>query len=170
MFKCPILKVSDNNHPWVVDAMWWQRVFFQYLYTWGWWNDVRKWVRSQETRVPKHLMVEAAQMLFDNNMVEIWDWQCKNLLEQLDHFIEFKNEYTQKSKYKWEKSEHDDFVDCMLYCLWTFWAHLWLSHNKFKVDEAVEYQMNNQEDMDPLHLRAPAPQPRYEGLDNAFWY
>lgn len=45
-------------------------------------------------------MVEAAQMLFDNGMVEIWDSDCKQLIEQLSNFVEFKNEYTQKSKFK----------------------------------------------------------------------
>ena len=45
-------------------------------------------------------MVEAAQMLFDNGMVEIWSGECKILIEQLDNFVEFKNEYTQKSKFQ----------------------------------------------------------------------
>lgn len=170
VFKCPILKCSDNNHPWVVDAMWWQRVFFQYLYTWWWWDTVRKWVRPSETRVPKNLMVEAAKFLFDNWMVEIWWDTCEMLVEQLGHFVEFRNEYTQRSKYKWEKWEHDDFVDAMLYCLWTFWEHLGIKHNKFKVDDVTEYKMNHQEETDPLHLRGTVPQPRYEWVENAFWY
>lgn len=55
-------------------------------------------------------------------------------------------------------------------CLWTFWEHLGLSHNKFTIDTVAEYKMNNQEEMDPLHLRSAPPQPRYEALDNAFWY
>ena len=114
-------------------------------------------------------MVEAAQTMFDNGMIEIWDQNCKMLIDQLGNFVEFKNEYTNRSKFKWA-SWHDDFVDCLLMCLWTFWEHLGLSHNKFTIDTVAEYKMNNQEEMDPLHLRSAPPQPRYEALDNAFWY
>lgn len=170
IFKCPILKVADSNHPGVIDAMWGQRVFFQYLYVWWWGNDIRKWARPSETRVPKHLMVEAAQMLFDNGMVEIWSGECKMLIEQLDNFVEFKNEYTQKSKFQ-SSRWHDDFVDTLLYCLWTFWEHLGLSHNKFTIDESVERWMNVRDEKDPYNLRWPViTQPKYDGIDNAFWY
>ena len=170
MFNCPILKTSDSNHPWVVDVMRGQRIFFQYLYVWWWGDVVRKWVRSWETRVPKNLMVEAAQTLFDNGMVEIWDHDCKQLIEQLSNFVEFKNEYTQKSKFKWSRW-HDDFVDCLLYCLWTFWDHLGLSHNKFQVDSFTEYAMKQQEENDPLHLLDDAtPKMKYETVSNAFRY
>lgn len=169
-FNCPILKVADSNHPGVIDAMWGQRVFFQYLYMrWGW-DAVRKWARPSETRVPKHLMVEAAQMLFDNGMVEIWDNDCKMLIEQLSNFVEFKNEYTQRSKFKWATG-HDDFVDTLLYCLWTFWEHLGLSHNKFEVDSFTEMTMMQEEDEDPRWLlRDATPKPHYEVVSNAFWY
>jgi hypothetical protein len=57
-------------------------------------------VRSSEERVPKKLMVEAAQTMFDNGMVEIRDNDCKQLIEQLGNFVEFKNEYTNRSKYQ----------------------------------------------------------------------
>lgn len=167
--NCPILKTMDSTHQAVVDVMRGQRVFFQYLYFWVGWDNVRKWARPSETRVPKHLMVEAAQTMFDNGMIEIWDQNCKMLIDQLGNFVEFKNEYTNRSKFKWA-SWHDDFVDCLLMCLWTFWEHLGLSHNKFTIDTVAEYKMNNQEKMDPLHLRSAPPQPRYEALDNAFWY
>ena len=50
--------------------------------------------------MPKHLMVEAAQTMFDNGMIEIRDHDCKMLIEQLGNFIEFKNEYTNRSKFK----------------------------------------------------------------------
>lgn len=170
MHNCPILKVMDSTHPAVVDVMWWQRIFFQYLYFWTWWDNVRKWARSSEERVPKKLMVEAAQTMFDNWMVEIWDNDCKQLIEQLGNFVEFKNEYTNKSKYKWA-TWHDDFVDCLLMCLWTFWTHLGLSHNKFEVDNFTEYAMQQQESKDPRWLlQDTRPQPRYEVVDNAFWY
>jgi len=45
-------------------------------------------------------MVEAAQTMFDNGMIEIWDNDCKQLIEQLSNFVEFKNEYTNTSKFK----------------------------------------------------------------------
>ena len=167
--NCPILKTMDSTHQAVVDVMRGQRIFFQYLYFWVGGDNVRKWARPSETRVPKHLMVEAAQTMFDNGMIEIWDQNCKMLIDQLGNFVEFKNEYTNRSKFKWA-SGHDDFVDCLLMCLWTFWEHLGLSHNKFQIDTVAEYKMNNQEEMDPLHLRSAPPQPRYEALDNAFWY
>ena len=168
--NCPILKTMDSTHQAVVDVMRGQRVFFQYLYFWVGGDNVRKWSRPSETRVPKHLMVEAAQTMFDNGMIEIWDQNCKMLIDQLGNFVEFKNEYTNRSKFKWA-SWHDDFVDCLLMCLWTFWEHLGLSHNKFTIDTVAEYKMNNQEEMDPLHLRSnDYNKPRYEALDNAFWY
>ena len=33
-------------------------------------------------------MVEAAQTMFDNGMVEIWDSDCKQLIEQLGNFVD----------------------------------------------------------------------------------
>lgn len=45
-------------------------------------------------------MVEAAQTMFDNGMIEIWDQNCKMLIDQLGNFVEFKNEYTNRSKFK----------------------------------------------------------------------
>lgn len=168
--NCPVLKTMDSTHQAVVDVMRGQRVFFQYLYFWVWGDNVRKGSRPSEERVPKHLMVEAAQTMFDNGMVEIWDQNCKMLIDQLGNFIEFKNEYTNRSKFKWATG-HDDFVDCLLMCLWTFWEHLGLSHNKFQVDEVAEYKMARDEDKDPLGLLKDAtPQPRYESVGNAFWY
>ena len=168
--NCPVLKTMDSTHQAVVDVMRGQRVFFQYLYFWVWGDNVRKGSRPSEERVPKHLMVEAAQTMFDNGMIEIRDHDCKMLIEQLGNFIEFKNEYTNRSKFKWVTG-HDDFVDCLLMCLWTFWEHLGLSHNKFQVDEVAEYKMARDEDKDPLGLLKDAtPQPRYESVGNAFWY
>ena len=172
MFNCPILKTMDSTHSAVVDVMWSQRVFFQYLYFWTWWDNVRKWARPSEERIPKKLMVEAAQTMFDNGLVEIRDQDCKQLIEQLSNFVEFKNEYTNTSKFKWARG-HDDFVDCLLMCLWTFRSHLGLSHNKFQVDSFTEYAMQQQEDNDPHHLLSdPDNQPkmRYETVSNAFWY
>ena len=172
MFNCPILKTMDSTHSAVVDVMWSQRIFFQYLYFWVGGDNVRKWARPSEERVPKRLMVEAAQTMFDNWLVEIWDSDCKQLIEQLSNFVEFKNEYTQKSKFKWI-TWHDDFVDCLLMCLWTFWSHLGLSHNKFQVDSFTEYAMQQEEDNDPHHLLDDPnnkPKMQYEAVNNAFWY
>lgn len=172
MFNCPVLKTMDSTHSAVVDVMRSQRVFFQYLYFWTGGDNVRKWARSSEERVPKKLMVEAAQTMFDNGLVEIRDNDCKQLIEQLSNFVEFKNEYTQRSKFKWA-TWHDDFVDCLLMCLWTFWSHLWLSHNRFQVDSFTEYTMQQQEDNDPLHLLdnpENKPQMRFDSMSNAFWY
>ena len=172
MFNCPILKTMDSTHQAVVDVMRSQRIFFQYLYFWTGWDSVKKWVRSYEERIPKKLMVEAAQTMFDNWIVEIWDSDCKQLIEQLSNFVEFKNEYTNRSKFKWATG-HDDFVDCLLMCLWTFWSHLGLSHNKFEVDSFTEYAMQQQEDNDPRHLLNDPnekPKMRYETVSNAFRY
>lgn len=171
MFNCPILKTMDTTHQAVVDVMWSQRIFFQYLYFWTGWDNVRKWARSSERRVPKKLMVEAAQTMFDNGLVEIRDQDCKQLIEQLSNFLEFKNQYTNASRYQWAKG-HDDFVDCLLMCLWTFWSHLGLSHNKFEVDSFTEYAMKQQEENDPMHLLSDANEPkmRYENVSNSFWY
>lgn len=72
-------------------------------------------------------MVEAAQTLFDNNMVEIWENQCPMLVEQLPKFLEYKNFSNGKSKWMADtssKTNHDDFVATMLMCLWTRWNHL----------------------------------------------
>ena len=171
MFNCPILKTMDTTHQAVVDVMWSQRIFFQYLYFWTGGDNVRKWARSSERRVPKKLMVEAAQTMFDNGLVEIRDQDCKQLIEQLSNFLEFKNQYTNASKYQGAKW-HDDFVDCLLMCLWTFWSHLGLSHNKFEVDSFTEYAMKQQEENDPMHLLSDANEPkmRYENVSNSFWY
>jgi len=172
MFNCPVLKTMDSTHQAVVDVMRSQRIFFQYLYFWTWGDNVRKWARPSEERIPKKLMVEAAQTMFDNGMIEIWDNDCKQLIEQLSNFVEFKNEYTNTSKFKWAKW-HDDFVDCLLMCLWTFWSHLGLSHNKFQVDSFTEYAMKQQEENDPLHLLDDPnnkPKMKYETVSNAFWY
>lgn len=169
-FNCPILKTIDSTHQAVVDVMWWQRIFFQYLYFWVGWDSVKKWVRPSEERVPKKLMVEAAQTLFDNWMVEIWDNDCKQLIEQLDDFVEFKNAYTNKSKYEWQ-SGHDDFVACLLMCLWTYWSHLGLSHNKFEIDMVAEYNLKKDEDTDPRWLlRSDDNKVHYTGIKNSFWY
>lgn len=170
MHNCPVLKTMDSTHSAVVDVMRGQRIFFQYLYFWVGWDTVRKWARPSEERVPKHLMVEAAQTMFDNWMVEIRDNDCKQLIEQLSNFVEFKNEYTNRSKYQWAVW-HDDFVSCLLMCLWTFWSHLGLSHNKFQVDSFTEYAMQQQEDNDPHHLLDNnKPKMKYETVSNAFWY
>jgi hypothetical protein len=58
-------------------------------------------------------------------------------------------------------------------CLWTFWYHLGLSHNKFQVDSFTEYAMQQQEDNDPHHLLDDPnnkPKMKYETVTNAFWY
>ncbi len=57
-------------------------------------------------------------------------------------------------------------------CLWTFWSHLGLSHNKFEVDSFTEYAMKQQEENDPMHLLSDANEPkmRYENVSNSFWY
>lgn len=171
IFKCPVLKTIDSTHQAIVDVMWWQRIFFQYLYYWVWGNDVRKWVRASEERVPKKLMVEAAQTLFDNWRVEIWDQNCSQLIEQLSNFVEYKNTYTNMSKYQWQGKKHDDFVDCLLMCLWTYWTHLWLSHNSFKVDIETENSMIQKEEKDPHHLLDDSStRPYYTNIKNAFWY
>lgn len=169
--NCPILKTIDSTHSAVVDVMRWQRIFFQYLYFWTGWDNVRKWARPSEERLPKKLMVEAAQTMFDNGLVEIRDNDCKQLIEQLSNFVEFKNDYTNRSKYQWA-TWHDDFVSCLLMCLWTFWYHLGLSHNKFEVDSFTEYAMQQQEDKDPHHLLSDPNEPkmRYESVSNAFRY
>lgn len=121
--------------------------------------------------MPKKLMVEAAQTMFDNGLVEIRDQDCKQLIEQLSNFLEFKNQYTNASRYQGAKG-HDDFVDCLLMCLWTFWSHLGLSHNKFEVDSFTEYAMKQQEENDPMHLLSDANEPkmRYENVSNSFRY
>lgn len=176
IFHCPIIKSMDNNHPGVVDVMAGQehRLFFQYLYTWWPSKDPKKGRRPSEWIVSKETMVKAVQIMFDSKMVEIWSWECKGLIEQLDHFVEFKNEYTQRSKYKWEKSKHDDFVDAMMYCLWTFWEHYGLKSKKLTIDVATERQMDiqqQQNELDPYNMRWPIqPVIRYEWIENNFWY
>lgn len=45
------------------------------------------------------MMVEALQTMFDNQLIEIWSDPCKNLVNQLGTFVEYKNEYLEKSKY-----------------------------------------------------------------------
>lgn len=170
-FKCPIMKCIDSTHQAVVDVMWSQRVFFQYLYYWVGGDSVKKGARPSEERVPKKLMVEALQTMFDNNKIEIWDSQCPNLIEQLDAFVEYKNDYTNRSKYEGEKGTHDDYVACLLMAAWTYWDHLGLSHNAFTVDSFKEEQMRLDEESDPMHLlEVDRPQVRYEAVENSFWW
>lgn len=171
-FNCPILKTIDSTHQAVVDVMWGQRIFFQYLYFWTGWENIKKWVRPSEWRLPKKLMIEAAQTMFDNGMIEIWDNDCKTLIDQLGSFVEFKNDYTNRSKYQWDKGTHDDFVACLLMCIWTYWNHLWLSHNKFQIDTFTEYAMKQDESSDPLGLLDWPDKPimHYECINNEFWY
>lgn len=170
-FKCPIMKCIDSTHQAVVDVMWSQRVFFQYLYYRVGGDSVKKWARPSEERVPKKLMVEALQTMFDNNKIEIWDSECPNLIEQLDAFVEYKNDYTNRSKYEGEKGIHDDYVACLLMAAWTYWDHLGLSHNAFTIDAFKEEQMRLDNESDPMHLlEVEKPQVRYEAVENSFWW
>lgn len=171
-YNCPILKCIDSTHTAVVDVMWWQWIYFQYLYFWVWGNNIKKWSRPSERRVPKKMMVEAAQTMFDNGLVEIWDSECKELIEQLGSFVEFKNDYTNTSKYQWANWIHDDYVACLLMTLRTYWNHLWLSHNNFQIDSFTEYAMTKDQQSDPLWLLTGdnEPQIRYESISNEFWY
>lgn len=170
-FKCPIMKCIDSTHQAIVDVMWSQRIYFQYLYFWVWWDSVKKWSRPSEERVPKKLMVEALQTMFDNNKIEIRDKECPQLIEQLDNFIEYKNDYTNRSKYAWQTGTHDDYVACLLMAMWTYWSHLWLNHNVFTVDSFKEEQMRLDSESDPLWLlNVEKPKVRYEAVSNEFWY
>ena len=184
-FKVPILKSLDSTHPAVVDAMTWQGLNFQYAYRWIWGDAIAatKDAHKPNTwKVPKRLMVEAAQTLFDNNMVEIWGNQCPTLVDQLPKFLEYKNFSNGKSKWMADtssKTNHDDFVATMLMCLWTRWNHLWLNRNKFQTpddDPSSSSTPSLQSNIAPAgtipnpFLTQPTPKTTYTNIDIGFIY
>ena len=168
MFWCPIMKCMDSTHPAVSDVMRGAWVRFQYLYYWVWGDKVKRWVRSNEERIPKWMMVEATQTLFDNEVIEIWDWSCKELIKELGWYIEYRNEYLEKSKYGNDKGVHDDIVSCLMMCVWTLWEHYSLKTGIFKEDVTVEEKKRMEEEEDPYGLRRPVQ--KLESISNDFWY
>lgn len=182
-FKVPILKSMDASHPGVSDAMAWQWVHFQYYYRWVWGNalDAKKDANKPNTwKVPKRLMVEATQMLFDNNMIEIRSNQCPTLTQQLSTFQQYTNRETGSTKYDASSSNHDDFVATLLMVCRTWRNHLWLSRNKFEAPDEDSSHTSTQLDNTPLPIGAiPNPYlsqqdspvaPRYENIDIWFYY
>jgi hypothetical protein len=168
-----------------VDAMTWQGLNFQYAYRWIWGDAIAatKDAHKPNTwKVPKRLMVEAAQTLFDNNMVEIWENQCPTLVDQLPKFLEYKNFSNGKSKWMADtssKTNHDDFVATMLMCLWTRWNHLWLNRNKFQStdgDDSLSTSTSSQSNIAPAgtipnpFLTQPMPRTTYTNIDIGFIY
>lgn len=104
-------------------------------------------------------MVEATQLLFDNNMIEIWEEQCPKLIEQLGTYEEYK---TLQGRSKWEASlssskNKDDFVSTLLMVCWTWWNHLGLSRNKLVSNDIQEPTSSNpsQDPAFPFHSQNP---------------
>lgn len=172
MYQCPIMKCIDSTHQAVVDVMWGQDVRFQYLYFWVGWSSIKKWSRPSEERIPKQMMVEALQTMFDNQLIEIWSDPCKNLVNQLGTFVEYKNEYLEKSKYSNESWGHDDYVAALMMATRTLWEHYGLKTGVFRHDVTTEQQKILEEEEDPYHLRT-MPQEQntgFEGIDYDFRY
>ena len=83
--ESPVVLVMDSTHQAISDVMASQRIPFHYLYQWvgGSTNyQPQKTHRTNERRVPKRLMVEAAQHMFDNGLIAI-DPSLNNLIYQL---------------------------------------------------------------------------------------
>lgn len=178
----PVVLVMDSTHQAISDVMASQRIPFHYLYQWVGWSanyQPQKTHRTNERRVPKRLMVEAAQHMFDNGLIAI-DPSLTNLIHQLSWFVETKNYTTNISKYGNDKAtKHDDFVTSMLYALWTYWEHFGLKRRQFDPPNLQESQpldptVPDQRYFDPNYAKffpkSPTNQQHYSNVDFWFYY
>lgn len=128
--------VMDATHPGVAEIMMWQWVYPYKWYKWCWWTQIHKGKAAWERNVPKRLMVEWLQYMFDKWMIEIRD-TVPITINQLDKFVEFVKE-NWSSTYQWQ-NEHDDFVSALMVAAFTlyedFWFKYWIEKAKTTNEE-----------------------------------
>jgi hypothetical protein len=98
---------------------------------------------SNEYKVPKHILVETTQMLFDNERVMISN-NCKRLMGEMDNFFEIG-----ETGWKFQGvGSTDDFVNAMMIGLFMFYEHLALKYTVIKAQPLPkDYKWPTQKDV-----------------------
>lgn len=122
-----VIFCMDWSHPGVADVLIWQGIQIYRAYKRCGGSQMKKGKAVYEYNVPKKLMIEGLQFLFDNNLVEIFDTNVLTT-SQLDNFTEIYNPATNTYTYE-GVNDHDDFVASLMvgaYTLYEFFEFKYL--------------------------------------------